>query len=71
MVVLPWASSPIVRSRRWGAGPTTGSKTRTCRSEDASGQWAGSLRMKTLQKFASVHTSLSNHFSLERRLVDR
>ena len=28
-------------------------------------------RMKTLQKFASVHASVSNHFNLERRLVDR
>ena len=28
-------------------------------------------RMKTLQKFASAHASLHNHFSLERHLVDR
>ncbi|MEG3147534.1 IS6 family transposase [Sphingomonas sp. RT2P30] len=28
-------------------------------------------RMKTLQKFASVHASLSNHFSTERDLIDR
>ena len=28
-------------------------------------------RMKTLQKFASVHASVSNHFYLERHLVDR
>jgi putative transposase len=28
-------------------------------------------QMKTLQKFASVHASLHNHFSLERHLVDR
>jgi putative transposase len=28
-------------------------------------------RMKTLQKFASVHASLSNHIQLERHLVDR
>jgi putative transposase len=27
--------------------------------------------MKSLQKFASVHTSLHNHFSSERHLVDR
>jgi len=27
--------------------------------------------MKSLQKFASVHASLSDHFSLERHLVDR
>ena len=28
-------------------------------------------RMKTLQKFASVHASLHNHFNHERHLVDR
>jgi putative transposase len=28
-------------------------------------------QMKSLQKFASVHASLHNHFSLERHLVDR
>ena len=28
-------------------------------------------RMKTLQKFASVHANIANHFSLERHLVDR
>ena len=28
-------------------------------------------QMKSLQEFASVHASLSNHFSLERHLVDR
>lgn len=27
--------------------------------------------MKTLQKFASVHANVSNHFNLERHLVDR
>ncbi len=28
-------------------------------------------RMKTLQKFASIHTSVHNHFSQERHLVSR
>jgi putative transposase len=28
-------------------------------------------RMKTLQKFASVHANVHNHFSLERHPVDR
>jgi putative transposase len=28
-------------------------------------------QMKTLQKFASVHANVYNHFSLERHLVDR
>ena len=27
--------------------------------------------MKTLQKFASAHANVHNHFSLERHLVDR
>ena len=27
--------------------------------------------MKTLQKFASVHANLSNHFNTERHLIDR
>ena len=27
--------------------------------------------MKTLQKFASVHANVHNHFNLERHLVDR
>ena len=29
------------------------------------------MRMKTLQKFASVHANISNHFSAERHLIDR
>ena len=28
-------------------------------------------RMKTLQKFASIHASVHNHFAHERHLVDR
>jgi putative transposase len=28
-------------------------------------------QMKTLQKFASVHANIHNHFSLERHVVDR
>jgi putative transposase len=27
--------------------------------------------MKTLQKFASVHANVHNHFNLERQIVDR
>jgi hypothetical protein len=27
--------------------------------------------MKTLQKFASIHANISNHFNRERHLVDR
>jgi putative transposase len=28
-------------------------------------------QMKTLQKFASIHDSLHNHFATERHLLDR
>ena len=28
-------------------------------------------RMKSLQKFASVHANIHNHFNLERHLADR
>ncbi len=28
-------------------------------------------RMKTLQKFASVHANIHNHFSLDRHLISR
>ena len=28
-------------------------------------------RMKTLQKFASIHAKVYNHFNLERHLIDR
>ena len=28
-------------------------------------------RMKSLQKFASVHASIHNHFNAERHLIDR
>jgi putative transposase len=28
-------------------------------------------RMKTLQKVASVHANVHNHFALERHLIDR
>jgi putative transposase len=28
-------------------------------------------RIKSLQKFASVHANVHNHFNLERHLVDR
>ena len=28
-------------------------------------------RMRTLQKFASIHANIHNHFSLERHIVDR
>jgi transposase-like protein len=33
--------------------------------------WSRFGQMKTLQKFASVHASLHNHFNQERHLTDR
>lgn len=33
--------------------------------------WNRFRRMKTLQKFASVHANVHNHFNQERHLVDR
>ena len=43
----------------------------TCRSDDESGRCMRFRRMKTLQKFGSVHASVHNHFNQERHLVDR
>ncbi len=42
----------------------------TSRSDDESGRWSGSGRMKTLQKFSSVHASVHNLFNQERHLID-
>ena len=36
--VLPWMSWAAAIARRWAAGPTTGWRFRTCRSEDGSGR---------------------------------
>jgi putative transposase len=54
---------------RWAAGRTIERRTATCRSNDESGD-ARFRQMKTLQKFASVHDSMHNHFNSERHLVD-
>ena len=40
--VLRWMSAAAEKSRRWDAGPTTGWRTRICRSDDESGRWPGS-----------------------------
>jgi putative transposase len=53
------------------AGPTTDARTATFRSEDESGRYLRFRRKKSLQKFASVHANVHNHFALERHLVDR
>ncbi len=66
---------------RWENAPTTRELVRLtgalvdiyCAS-DTTGRPVAMLRfrqMKTLQKFASVHASISNHFNQERHLVDR
>lgn len=53
---------------RWANNRIEGSHTPVRRRERAMLRFR---RMKTLQKFASVHASLHNHFASERHLVDR
>ena len=53
------------------ATPTTGWKTATSPSDDESGAMLRFPRMKTLQKFASVHASVHNLFNQERHLTSR
>lgn len=53
---------------RWANNRIEGSHTPLRRRERAMLRFR---QMKSLQKFASVHASLHNHFQLERHLVDR
>jgi putative transposase len=53
---------------RWANNRVENSHLPFRRRERAMQRFRG---MKSLQKFAAVHASLSNHFSLERHLVDR
>jgi putative transposase len=53
---------------RWANNRIEGSHTPLRRRERAMLRFR---RMKSLQKFTSVHASLHNHFQLERHLVDR
>lgn len=53
---------------RWANNRIEGSHTALRRRERAMLRFR---RMKSLQKFASVHSSLQNHFNSERHLVDR
>ncbi len=53
---------------RWANNRIEGSHAPVRRRERAMLRFR---RMKTLQKFASVHASLHNHFASERHLVDR
>jgi putative transposase len=53
---------------RWANNRIEGSHTPFRRRERAMLRFR---RMKSLQKFASVHASLHNHFNSERHLVDR
>jgi putative transposase len=54
-----------------GRWPITGSRTATFHSDEGERAMLRFRRMKTLQKFASVHANVHNHFNLERHLVDR
>jgi putative transposase len=53
---------------RWANNRIEGSHTTLRRRERAMLRFR---KMKSLQKFASVHASLHNHFNTERHLVDR
>ena len=57
--------------KRPGAGSTTGQKTHINPSDDGKGQWLGFRDIKTLQKFASIHASIYNHFNHQRHLNRR
>ncbi len=52
-------------------GSTTALKTHISRFDDEGGAMAKFRDIKTLQKFASVHASIHNHFNLERHLNRR
>jgi putative transposase len=54
--------------RRWANNRVENSRLSFRRRERAMLRFR---RMKTLQKFASVHANVHNHFNLERHLVDR
>ena len=53
---------------RWANNRVDNSHLQFRRSERA---MLGFRQMKSLQKFASVHANVHNHFNLERHLVDR
>ena len=53
---------------RWANNKMENSHLPFRRSERAT---LGFRQMKSLQKFASVHANVHNHFNLERHLVDR
>ena len=53
------------------AGSTIEPKIHISRSDDERVQWPNSGTYKTLQKFASVHASLFNHFNTDRHLNRR
>ena len=65
---LPWASSASVKKHEigpWANNRVKNSHLPFRRLERAMRRFR---QMKSLEKFASVHASLSNHFSLERHL---
>jgi putative transposase len=52
-------------------GLITGRKTRTSCFDEGRGAVAKFRDIKTLQKFAAAHTSIHNHFNLDRHLNRR
>ena len=58
-------------TRNAAGGSTTGLKIHTSRSGDGKGAMSKFRDVKTLQKFASIHALIHNHFNLERHLTPR
>jgi putative transposase len=52
-------------------GSIIGPNSRTSRSGNEKARWRNSEASKTLQKFASVHASIHNHFNHDRHLHRR
>ena len=57
--------------RNAAGGSTIEPKIHTSRSDDERARWPEFRDIKTLQKFASVHASIHNHFNLDRHLTRR
>lgn len=54
---------------RWVAGSTTGLRTHTCRSDDGSGRFFGSVAHEFCRSSASIHAAVHNHFPTTRHLL--
>ena len=61
----------MLAPRSADVGSTIGRRTLTNRFDDERAHWHNSGDIKTLQKFASVHASIHNHFDHDRHLNRR